>query len=164
MIRSPLGLRLDVSRPVKDQIRGAASAGARGVVLDAAGDLAPERLSETGRRDVRHALRSVEQSLIAVSLPTRRPFDTLDQIEDRLARADLAFALAYDLGTRLVLARVGGLPPEDDAPRRRCSPRHSRSSAGGPTIEGSGSRSRRGPSPAACSARSWTPSGCRPWP
>src|SRR6185312_9670408 len=37
MIRSPLGLRLDASRPIKDQIRGAASAGARGVVVDASG-------------------------------------------------------------------------------------------------------------------------------
>jgi sugar phosphate isomerase/epimerase len=118
MIRSPLGLRLDPGRPIKDQIRGAASAGARGVVVDAAGDLAPDRLSETGRREVRHALRSVEQSLIALSLPTRRPFDSLDQIEDRLARAERAFTLAYELGTRLVLARVGGLPPEADAARR----------------------------------------------
>jgi sugar phosphate isomerase/epimerase len=118
MIRSPLGLRLDPSRPVKDQIRGAASAGARGIVVDASGDLAPDRLSETGRREVRHALRSVELSLIALNLPTRRPFDSLDQIEDRLARADRAFALAYELGTRLVLARIGGLPPEADASRR----------------------------------------------
>jgi sugar phosphate isomerase/epimerase len=118
MIRSPLGLRLDSSRPIKEQIRGAASVGAKGVVVDALGDLAPDQLSETGRREVRHGLRSVEQSLIALSLPTRRPFDTLDQIEDRLARADRAFALAYDLGTRLVLARVGGLPPETDVARR----------------------------------------------
>jgi sugar phosphate isomerase/epimerase len=118
MIRSPLGLRLDASRSIKDQIRGAASMGAKGVVIDAAGDLAPERLSETGRREVRHALRSVELSLVAMSLPTRRPFDTLDQIEDRLARADRAFALAYELGTRVVMARVGGLPPETDVERR----------------------------------------------
>jgi sugar phosphate isomerase/epimerase len=118
MIRSPLGLRLDSSRPIKDQIRGAASVGAKGVVVDASGELAPEKLSETGRREVRHGLRSVEQSLIALSLPTRRPFDTLDQLEDRLARADRAFAMAYDLGTRLVLARVGALPAETDVDRR----------------------------------------------
>ncbi len=118
MIRSPLGLRLDPARSIKDQIRGSAAAGARGVVVDASGDLAPDRLSETGRRELRHALRSVEQGLIALNLPTRRPFDTPDQLEDRLARADRAFALAYDLGTRLVLARVGGLPPEADAARR----------------------------------------------
>jgi sugar phosphate isomerase/epimerase len=118
MIRSPLGLRLDASRSIKEQVRNAAAAGARGVVLDATGDLAPDRLSETGRREMRHALRSVELDLIALNLPTRRPFDNLDQLEDRLARSDRAFALAYDLGTRLVLARVGGLPPADDLARR----------------------------------------------
>jgi sugar phosphate isomerase/epimerase len=118
MIRSPLGLRLDPGRPIKEQIRGAAAAGARGLVVDAAGDLAPDRLSDTGRREVRQMLRSVELELIALSLPTRRPFDSLDQLEGRLERAEKAFAMAFDLGTRLVLARVGGLPPEDDVLRR----------------------------------------------
>jgi len=118
MIRSPLGLKLDAGRPMKEQIRGAAAAGAKGVILDAAGDLSPDRLSETGRREIRHALRSVELELIALSLPTRRAFDTLDQLEDRLARADRAFAMAYDLGTRLVLIRVGEVPAAEDLGRR----------------------------------------------
>jgi sugar phosphate isomerase/epimerase len=60
-------------------------------------------------------LRSVELNLIALSLPTRRPFDTSDQLDDRLNRAETAFALAYELSTNLVLARVGGIPPEPDA-------------------------------------------------
>jgi sugar phosphate isomerase/epimerase len=118
MIRSPLGLRLNPARSLREQIPEAARLGARGVVVDAIGDLSPDRLSETGRREVRHLLRSVELSLVAVSLPTRRPFDTLDQLDDRLRRAERAFALAYELGTTLVLARVGVLPPESDAERR----------------------------------------------
>jgi sugar phosphate isomerase/epimerase len=120
MIRSPLGLRLEASpdRSIKDQVREAARLGARGVVLDAAGDLSPDRLGETGRRELRHLLRSTELSLIALNLPTRRPFDTLDQLDDRLARADRACALAYELGSRLVLARVGAVPPETDTGRR----------------------------------------------
>src|SRR5438105_4529343 len=101
MIRSPLGLRLDPGRPIREQIRGAASAGAGGILVDAAGDLAPDRLSETGRRELRQILRSVELDLVALNLPTRRPFDSLDQIEGRLERADRAFAMAFDLGTRL---------------------------------------------------------------
>lgn len=117
MIRSPLGLRLNVTpeRSVRVAIREAAAMGARGVVLDAAGDLAPERLSESGRRELRHLLRSAELGVIALSLPTRRPFDTLDQLDDRIARADRAFALAFELGTNLVLARVGGVPSESEA-------------------------------------------------
>jgi len=119
MICHPLGLRLDPNRPVRDQIYEAARLGARGVVLDAVGDLAPHRLSETGRRELRHVLRTVELSLVGISLPTRRSFDTTDQLDDRVRRADAAFAMAYELGTSLVLARAGALPPADDPPRRQ---------------------------------------------
>jgi sugar phosphate isomerase/epimerase len=118
MIRLPLGLRLNSSRPLREQIAEAARLGARGVVIDAVGDLAPDRLSETGRREIRHLLRSVELSLIALSLPTRRPFDTIDQLDDRLRRAERAFVLAFELGTARVLARVGALPPEAEPARR----------------------------------------------
>ncbi|HZW33282.1 MAG TPA: sugar phosphate isomerase/epimerase family protein [Isosphaeraceae bacterium] len=112
-----MGLRLNPDQPVRDQIHEAARLGAKGVVLDAIGDLAPHRLGETGRREVRHILRTVELSLIAVSLPTRRPFDTTDQLDERIRRADSAFAMAYELGTTLVLARVGAVPPKDEAVR-----------------------------------------------
>src|SRR5262249_16560587 len=57
-------------------------------------------------------------ALVALSLPSRRPFDTTDQLDERLRRADGAFALAYELGTSLVLARPGPFPPEADMPRR----------------------------------------------
>src|SRR3954470_1737468 len=98
MIRNPLGLRFDPERPVRDQIYEAARLGARGVVVDAIGDLAPHRLSDKGRREFRHILSTVALSLIAVSLPARRPFDTTEQLADRLRRADAAFALAFELG------------------------------------------------------------------
>ena len=117
MIRNPLGLRLDPDRPVREQIQEAARLGARGVVLDAVGDLSPQRLGETGRRELRHVLRTVELKLIALSLPTRRPFDTTDQLDERLRRADSAFAMAFELGTNVVLARVGAIPPSEDAGR-----------------------------------------------
>ena len=118
MIRSPLGLRLDPNRPIRDQIREAARIGAKGVVVDAVGDVSPDRLSESGRRELRHLLRSVELTPVALGLPTRRPFDSLDQLDDRLRRTERAFAMAYELGANLVLARVGAVPPETDEARR----------------------------------------------
>jgi sugar phosphate isomerase/epimerase len=117
MIRHPLGLRLDSNRPIRDQIHEAARMGVRGVVLEAIGDLSPPRLSETGRRELRHLLRTLQLSLVALSLPTRRSFDTTDQIDERIHRADMAFALAYELGTGLVLARAGQVPAEEDRER-----------------------------------------------
>jgi sugar phosphate isomerase/epimerase len=102
---------------LREQIRQAAQLGAKGVVLDAIGELAPHRLSSTGRRELRHLLRTVELSLVAISLPTRRSFDTTDQLEERLRRADAAFAMAYELGTNLVLLRAGAVPAEEDKER-----------------------------------------------
>src|SRR5271165_2250909 len=117
MIANPLGLRLDPDRPVREQIHEAARLGAKGVVLDAIGDLSPQRLGDTGRRDLRHVLRTVELSLTALALPTRRPFDTIDQLDERMRRADAAFAMAYELGTTVVLARVGSIPSKEDTAR-----------------------------------------------
>ena len=54
---------------------------------------------------------------MALALPTRRPFDTTDQLDERIRRADAAFAMAYELGTTIVLARAGAVPPADDATR-----------------------------------------------
>ena len=117
MIRHPLALRLAPDQSVRDQIYEAARIGARGVVIDAIGDVAPHRLGETGRRELRQILRTAELSLAALSLPTRRPFDTLDQLDDRMRRADAAFAMAYELGTTIVLARAGAVPPREDEAR-----------------------------------------------
>ena len=165
MIRSPLGLRLDPARPIREQIREAARLGARGVVIDAIGDLAPDRLSETGRREIRHLLRSVELGLIALNLPTRRPFDTIDQLDDRLRRAENAFAMAYELGTTLVLARVGGVPPEVGGVGPRDVHRGPFASlAAARTTGASGWRSRPVPMPARSTARFSTPWPPPAWP
>jgi sugar phosphate isomerase/epimerase len=114
MIRHPLALRLDPNGPVREQIHEAARLGARGVILDAIGDVAPRRLSETGRRELRHLLKTVELALVGLALPTRRPFNTTDQLDDRIRRADAAFAMAYELGASLVLVRAGTIPSADD--------------------------------------------------
>ena len=118
MIRHPLGVRLSSSRTLREDIYLAASLGAKGVVLDARDELHPDRLTDTGRREIRHLLRTTELHLIALHLPTRSPYDHLDQLEDRIRRADLAFSLAYELGTRLVLVNPGGVPPTEEAERR----------------------------------------------
>lgn len=117
MIRHALGVRLDAATPLRDQVRQAATLGAKGVVIEAAGELHPDRLGESGRREVRHLLRSVELSLVALALPTRSGFDHLNDLDLRLRRADRAFEMAYELGTRLVLVRAGAVPPEAEAER-----------------------------------------------
>jgi sugar phosphate isomerase/epimerase len=113
MIRLPLALRVDPKGFPRDQIYEVARLGAKGVVLEAGGELAPHRLSATGRRDLRHVLSTVELALAALVLPLRRPLDTTDQLDDRVRRAEAVFELAYELGTKVVLARAGTIPAED---------------------------------------------------
>ena len=111
------------------------------MVVEAIGDLAPHRLGETGRRELRHILRSVEMSLVGLALPTRRPFDTTDQLDERMRRADAAFAMAYELGTKLVLAACRRGPAGGRTGRgAKCSPTRCASWAGGPSTTGSGWR------------------------
>jgi sugar phosphate isomerase/epimerase len=119
MIRNPLSVRFDPASSLRDQIRQAATLGAKGAVIEATGDLHPDRLGDSGRREVRHLLRSVELSSVALVLPTRSSFDHTDDLDARLRRADRAFALAYDLGMRMVLVRTGAVPPEGEADAAR---------------------------------------------
>jgi sugar phosphate isomerase/epimerase len=119
MIRNPLAVRLDPASSLREQIRQSATLGAKGVVIEATGDVHPDRLGESGRREIRHLSRSVELALVALVLPTRSGFDHVDELDVRLRRADRAFALAYDLGTKQVLVRAGGVPAEDEASAER---------------------------------------------
>ena len=91
--------------------------GARGVELAAAGDLAPQSLSQTGRREVRHLLRSYDLELAAVFCPLRRGLDVPEQLQPRLDYIKQVMSLAFDLGPRLVVVQAGRIPEQDDDPR-----------------------------------------------
>ncbi len=118
MTHLPLGVRIASTPRIKQAIYEAASVGAKGVILEAIDDLAPQRLSETGRRELLHLLRTTELRLIGLTLPTRRPFETADQLDDRLSRIEQACQLGYRLGTNLILLRAGTIPEEHRAQAR----------------------------------------------
>ena len=164
MIRNSLAVPARPERPVRDQIYEAARIGARGVVVDAIGDLAPHRLSETGRREVRHILRTAELALAAVSLPTRRPFDTTEQPRRPAADAPRLPSpwLSSLAPTSSWPASAPSLSEEDSARRTIFVGRRPRAGPA-PTIGASGWRSRRAPSPAQPSRRSSRRSACHRW-
>ena len=64
-------------------------------------------------------LRSVELGLVALALPTRTGFDHIENLEERLRRASAVFTMAFEMGTRLVVVRAGGLPGESEADAAR---------------------------------------------
>ena len=90
---------------------------AEGIQVDAAGDLAPDRLGETGRREFRNLLRSFNQELAALNVPLRRGLDSAENQQPRLDHLRKAMQLAFDLGARRVVVPCPKIPDDPATPR-----------------------------------------------
>src|SRR5262245_14135738 len=105
--------------PVRSGLPQAAKMGAGGVQVDAAGDLAPDRLTETGRREIKNLLRTYAQELTALNCPLRRGLDVPENQQPRLDYVRGAMSLAFELGPRVVVAPLPKLPGEAELERAR---------------------------------------------
>lgn len=114
------GVNLDDLRlPVKDALRATAQAGFGLVEFSAAaGELAPENLSQSGRRHLLKILEGLNlriASLVA-DYPHMRWTDAA-RVEERVARTCRIIDLALDLGVRVVSASIGTIThPESGEP------------------------------------------------
>jgi L-ribulose-5-phosphate 3-epimerase len=105
--------------PFRQAVAKAAEMTAQGVQADAAGDLAPDRLGETGRREIKNVLRSSDQELAALNVPLRRGLDSAENLQPRLDHLRNVMQLAFDLGARRVVVPCPKLPDDPDTPRGR---------------------------------------------
>src|SRR5262245_37760541 len=103
--------------PLRKAVAEAARMGAEGIQVDAVGELSPDRLTETGRREFRNLLRSFNQQLAALNVPVRRGLDVADGLQPRLDRIRKAMQLAFVLGGRRVVVPCAKVPDEPTAPR-----------------------------------------------
>jgi L-ribulose-5-phosphate 3-epimerase len=111
MNRIKLGVRLEsFGLPFRRALAEAAKFGVPGVQLDAMGDLAPGQLSQTGRRELCHLLRSHNLELTALGCPLRRGLSEARDLQQRLEHVRQVMTLSYDLGPRIVIAEVGPVP------------------------------------------------------
>ena len=118
MARIKLGISLkSLPWPLRRSLGEAHRLAAQGVELAAAGDLAPQTLSQTGRREVRHLLRSYDLDASAVFCPLRRGLDVAENQQPRIEFIKQVMSLSFDLGPRLVIVQAGHLPEKDDDPR-----------------------------------------------
>jgi sugar phosphate isomerase/epimerase len=101
--------------PLRRGLEEAQRLSVAGVQLDAAGDLAPRQLSDTGRRQLRQWLRAHDLELAALRSPLRRGLDVAENQEARIDQVKEVLSLSFDLGPRLVVVEAGR-PPENDAP------------------------------------------------
>jgi L-ribulose-5-phosphate 3-epimerase len=119
---SPLkiGVRLEsLGLPLRRALAEAGRLGVGGVQVDAAGDLSPNNLSETGRREVRHLLRGHNLELTALGCPLRRGLDAAQDQQPRIEHVGKVLALACDLGPRVVVVQAGAVPEKEDERGRR---------------------------------------------
>jgi sugar phosphate isomerase/epimerase len=120
MNRLKIGARLEsLGLPLRRALAEASRMGAAGVQVDAAGDLAPNKLSQTGRREFRNLLRTYNLELTALGCPLRRGLDAAEDQQPRLERVRAVLALSFDLGPRVVVVEAGQVPEDPDSPRGR---------------------------------------------
>jgi sugar phosphate isomerase/epimerase len=115
-----LGIRLEsLGLPFRQTLPAAARQGVGGVQFDTIGDLLPDRLSATGRREVTHLLRSHNLELTALGCPMHRGLDDPENLDARIAFLQQALSLSFDLGARRILVDAGAVNEKDDDPRRQ---------------------------------------------
>lgn len=76
----------------------------------------PQNLTQTGRREITHLLRSHDLAVSAISCPLRQGLDVAENLEPRLEHVRNTMALAFDLGPRLVIVPLGKVPAKDEDP------------------------------------------------
>lgn len=113
-----IGVRLEsLGLPLRRALAEIARLGVAGVQVDAAGDLAPNRLSETGRREFRHLLRGYNVELTALFCPTRHGLDVAENLQPRIDRIKQVMSLSYELGAFTAIVEAGRVPDDPDQPR-----------------------------------------------
>jgi sugar phosphate isomerase/epimerase len=118
MARLKIGVCLNsLDVPFRRALAEAQKMGVRGVQMACLGDLAPDALSQTGRREVRHLLKSHDLELSALFCPLRRGLDVPENLQARIDCLKKAMTLSFDLGPRLVIAEVGQIPDHETDPR-----------------------------------------------
>src|SRR5436190_10166372 len=94
-----IGIRLEsLGLPLHRALQEVQRLGVTGVQVDAAGDLSPRTLSQSGRRAFHHLLRSYNLELTALGCPLRRGLDTPEDQQQRIDHIKEVLGLSRDLG------------------------------------------------------------------
>jgi sugar phosphate isomerase/epimerase len=118
MNRIKIGVRLEsLGLPLRRAITEAARLGTPGVQVDAVGDLSPQTLSQSGRREFLHLLRAHNLELSALGCPLRRGLDVAEDQQPRLDRVKAVMSLSFELGPRVTVVEAGAVPEDVNSPR-----------------------------------------------
>lgn len=105
--------------PLREGLPLAAKLGLRGLQFDAAGGLAPERLTETSRRELKNLLRTYDQQFTALNCPLRNGLDVAENQQPRIEYVRSVMNMAFELGARIAVVPCPKLPTENEPDRAR---------------------------------------------
>jgi sugar phosphate isomerase/epimerase len=111
-----LAIRLEsLDLPFRRGLAECQRLGVSGVQFDVVGDLGPDALTQTGRRELRTLLRNHDLELSALGCPLRRGLGVAEAQEQRLDHVRKVMTLSYELGARIVVVEAGQIPedPQD---------------------------------------------------
>jgi L-ribulose-5-phosphate 3-epimerase len=108
-----------LAEPFRTAVKRLRDWGVQGAEWEATGELAPDQLSQSARKELRHILEANWLSAAGIRIPLSRGLDEPEGLEARLDLCRKALQLAYDVGSRIVLLDPGTLPEQEDAPGRR---------------------------------------------
>jgi len=91
--------------------------GVQGLELSAAGALAPQQLTQSARREIRHLFTAQQLSLAALAAPLRFGLDVAEQQDARIDYLRQVMTLSFELGCRIVVIQPGPIPKDDKDPR-----------------------------------------------
>ena len=113
-----IGIRLDcLGLPLRDAIPAAARIGVNGVQLQSSNELAPDELSQTGRRHLLHSLQTQRLEAVAFGSTHRRGFDVLERLEERITFVCKVVRLAAELRIPIAVVSIGAIPESGDSPK-----------------------------------------------
>ncbi|TWU22413.1 Xylose isomerase-like TIM barrel [Novipirellula galeiformis] len=118
MAEVKVAVRIDNLRaPLRKSLQLVSAMGARAVEIDARNGIRPSELSDTGLRQLRKMLDDLDLRVASVRFPTRRGYDTPQDLDRRIEATKAAMQFAYRVGAPVVVNQIGMIPEEKDDPR-----------------------------------------------
>ena len=111
-----IGIQLaSLRQPFKKAVQTAARLGADAVEIDARSDPVANDMSRSAVRHVLKLLDDLQLKVCAVGFRTRRGYDVVDQIDQRVGATRRAMKLAHALGAPVVINQVGRVPSDEES-------------------------------------------------
>lgn len=106
-----------LNMPLRRSLAEAAKLSVAGVQVAAVNDLSPAQLSQTGRRELLHLLRSHNLEPTALLCPLRHGLDHAENLQPRIERVEAALTMSFELGARRVIVEAGQVSNDLASPR-----------------------------------------------